>query len=328
MGIFRPFHVKRAPVLTKLLSSAGFKLVDIGGRGSAFSPFIPLAKFADYYAVEPDAEEAERLRKQIPEEGLWRSVTVIPEAIASKHGHADLYVTRRPGMSSLLEPNRTVTGRYVLDSKFEVVSVVKVPTIPLDEAASRYGFSDAAFIKLDTQGSELEILQSGSQLVGGPLLGIHVETHFHRFYKGQSFFADVDAYLRAQGYELFSLSRTLLRRAKYRESHYSRRVIAWAHCLYLREPEALLATAGDATGDRLSRLLGLALAFKFYDLALEVVDVAARAGAIAAANVEKLREEVSWICTLGTAHVLENLWNQDVADEPTAPTFRDRAHRE
>lgn len=231
-------------------------------------------------------------------------------------------------MSSLLEPDRSVTRQYCLDSKFEVVSVVKVATLPLDEAASRYGFSDATFLKLDTQGSELDILQSGPRLVGGSLLGVHVETNFHRFYKRQSLFADVDTHLRSQGYELFSLNRTLLRRSGYRESLYSRRVVAWAHCLYLREPETLLSTDGDARRHQLSRLLGLAMVFKFYDVALEAVEVAARAALLNAAELDRLREEVGTICRAGTDEVLKDLREHDTHDDPTAPSFRDRGQVE
>ena len=228
-------------------------------------------------------------------------------------------------MSSLLEPDRTVTGRYCLDSKFEVVSTVRVPTLPLDEAAARYGFSDAAFLKLDTQGTEFDILESGSRLVGGPLLGIHVEVSFHRFYRGQHLFADVDAYLRTRGYELFFLNRTLLRRAGYRKSFYSRRVVAWAHCLYLREPTTLLSTEGDALRHQLSRLLGLVLAFGFFDVALEIVEIAAHAAMLDTADILRLREEVAAICDLGTARKLLEQQRKS-AEDPRASSYRDLRH--
>ena len=97
------------PVLTELLHDAGIKLVDIGGRGSAFATFIPLAPLADYYVSEPDYAEAQRLKQQLPLKAPWRSVTVLSEAVASVRGHAPLYLTSELGMSSLLKPNLEVT---------------------------------------------------------------------------------------------------------------------------------------------------------------------------------------------------------------------------
>ena len=88
---------------------------------------------------------------------------------------------------------------------------------------------------------------------------------FRSFYKGQSLFADVDAFLRARGFSLFTLTRTQLRRAKPQEALYSARMAAWAHCLYLREPETCLT--GHAEPDRriLTTLLAFACVFHQFD---------------------------------------------------------------
>jgi hypothetical protein len=225
-------------------------------------------------------------------------------------------------MSSLLEPDRQVTGRYFLDSKYDVVSTATVPTLPLDEAASRYGFPDATFVKLDTQGTELEILQSGARLLEGPLLGIHTEASFHAFYKGQALFADVDRYLRECGFSLFSLNRTLLRRAGYQKELYSQRVVAWAHCLYFREPQALLAAAGDRLRAQMTRLLGLAMAFRFYDVAFEIVEIIANAAMLDGGDVTTLREEIAAFCGDGTGNALQQAGEKGGGD-PRARSAHD-----
>ena len=72
---------ERFAVLTPLLRDAGFKLVDIGGRGEALQQVLPLAPMAHYYVSEPDAAEAQRLREQVPLKHGWRGVTVFAEAI-------------------------------------------------------------------------------------------------------------------------------------------------------------------------------------------------------------------------------------------------------
>jgi hypothetical protein len=137
--------------------------------------------------------------------------------------------------------------------------------VTLDVAATAGGFTDACFLKLDTQGTELEILRSGAALLPS-VLGVKVEASFRPYYRGQALFSDVDTYLRGHGFELFALERAHFRRTGYRPRLYSRRGLAWAHCLYLREPAGLPREA-------LTRLLGLALAWQQVDLAVEIAGV-------------------------------------------------------
>jgi FkbM family methyltransferase len=258
--------LEQLPALRALLEPDGFRVVDVGGRGSALPAIAPFAPLAHYYSFEPDADEADRLRTSLPAETAWRSVTVVPAALAETEGTAHLHLTERAGMSSLLDPNPEVAGRFYESRAFAVRATVEVPTLGLDAAAARYGFTDAALLKLDTQGTELAVLRSGPRTLASAG-GVYVESLFQPFYRNQALFADVDAHLRAAGFTLFGLSRTLRRRANHRRDLYSRRPIVWAHCLYLREPASISERGG------LLRLLVLALAFKYFDLALEMVEL-------------------------------------------------------
>jgi FkbM family methyltransferase len=277
--------------LFDLLTAAEIRLVDIGGRGAAMPQLVPLAQVAHYYACEPDIHEAERLKVQLPQDEKWRSVTVMTEALASQEGDATLHLTQQPGMSSLLEPDLAVADRFCVGPKFYPASLATVPTITLDHAAVQYGFQDAAFLKLDTQGTELDILQSGPTVVDS-LVGVYVESLFHPFYKGQSLFSDVDVYLRARGFSLFGLFRTMLRRAGFRPDLYSRRVITWAHCLYFREPTTLLGADRTVAARNITRQLGLALAFQHHDLAFELLAIAERESLFPAGAAQHVKQDV------------------------------------
>jgi hypothetical protein len=179
---------------------------------------------------------------------------------------------------------------------------------------------------VDTQGTELDILQSGAALVAGPLVGVHVETLFQPFYKGQSLFSDVDQFLRGQGFSLFLLSRTNLRRAGYRPEVYSKRVVTWAHCLYLREPEQL-ARDVDGRAQQLPRLLALALAFQVFDLAFEVIGISRRLRLLPDEQLDKLAGEVETIAHIYVRQTLSKARRaepEDLAAVMLAPSARDR----
>jgi FkbM family methyltransferase len=251
-----------SPVLVSLLEDARLVLVDIGARGNPRAELLSLAAYARLVAIEPDAEEARRLAG-LKGAGPWQDVAVVPAAIAAEAGEATLYLTAQPGMSSLLEPDPDVAGRFVKAEAFEVVGASRVPTLPLDLAASRYGFEDACFLKIDTQGTELEILRSGPKLLS-KTVAVYTEALFHPFYKGQPLFADVDAHLRGAGFRLAELRRTGLRGAGFRHDLYSERQTTWAHCLFLRDPATL-------DGDRaIAQLICIALAYGQNDVALEL----------------------------------------------------------
>jgi FkbM family methyltransferase len=239
-----------------------------------------LAPYSGLVACEPDPLEATRLSEALVSSAPWRFVTVVPKALSGREGTRKLYMTRQPGLSSLLRPDEAVTSRYWFADAFEVQSVEQVDVMTLDAAAAEYGFADACFLKLDTQGTELEILQSGERLLDSSVQGIYIETNFQAFYREQPLFADVDTFLRARGFGLVDLRPTLQRGADHLRDRYSRRQVVWAHCLYLRDVRAAAgALEGQESTTAAARWLCIALAYEHNDLArtfLARTDVAQR----------------------------------------------------
>lgn len=258
-------------VLQDLLERSDLKLVDIGARGGAQDQLKVLAPFSHYYACEPDSREAVVLPEKLREDAPWREITVIPYAISLNEGEATLNLTKQPGLSSLLKPNYPVVHRFHTAGFFDIESTAPVKTISLDHSAAQYGFNDACFIKLDTQGTELDILRSGSRLLEASVLGVYVEVSFHDFYQGQPLFSDVDSYLREKEFSLFGLELKLKRRAECNPRIFSRGQPVWGNALYLKEPEVIFREKNDAEALReVSRLLGISLAYGYYDFALEL----------------------------------------------------------
>jgi FkbM family methyltransferase len=315
------FTIEAAPALMAYLERAGITLVDVGGRGGAVGSVTSIAAVAHYVTCEPEEEEAKRLAQSLPDEFPWKRVTVVPEGIGTRTGTATLYITRAEGMSSLLEPNPEVTRYFYLAGKFAVSRTATIPIVPLDHAAAKYGFTDACFLKIDTQGTELDILQSGDRLVRESLMGVYVEVSFRPIYKDQPLYGDVDAHLRARGFDLFMMNRTNIRRAGYRAQYYSKRMTTWAHCLYLREPRTI------PHGDRataLPRLLALAMCFRQYDLAFEVVTAIRDEGLLPAAECTSVAAEVERVIAMDSASLAKKAQRRNLDENVFAPALRDR----
>jgi FkbM family methyltransferase len=128
-----------------------------------------------------------------------RALRYVPAAVGSA-GARMLNLYRKRGCSSLLTGNAEFAAEFARGEWFELDGQIPVSVEPLDQAAERFGISDAHFLKIDIQGAELEALQSAPKLVGDSLLAIQCEVEFAPLYVDQPLFGDIDRDLRAKGF--------------------------------------------------------------------------------------------------------------------------------
>ncbi|CAB1056255.1 hypothetical protein D1BOALGB6SA_991 [Olavius sp. associated proteobacterium Delta 1] len=308
-GLLKFWKKEPLPQLSAALKEARVKVVDVGARGGAIKELIRFAPFIHYVAIEPE----QKARNQLKFEAPWQNVTTVPYALGLAEGKHTLHVTKQPGMSSLLSPNPSVVERYPSADAFQVVDRQEVDLMTLDKAADQFGFRDTCFLKLDTQGTELDILKSGHRMLKNFLIGIAVEVSFQEFYQSQPLFSEVDKFLRDNGFRIFELDRALSRRRNLSATLFSKREIIWAHALYLREPAEIIDSSynqgncstesrhnnwhkdnPEANGckTKLLQLLLLALAYEYIDFSQEIIRVMIQAKMVTAEAGEQLLLEV------------------------------------
>jgi FkbM family methyltransferase len=121
-----------------------------------------------------------------------------------KGGSATLNITRYPGCTSLLQPDPAVIDLFGMigtrDNNFEVIGSEKVETVRLDDVDDLR----VDYIKLDVQGSELEILRHGIGKLSDAVV-IETEVEFMPLYKDQPLFGDIQIFLRDHGFVLHKL---------------------------------------------------------------------------------------------------------------------------
>lgn len=138
-------------------------VLDVGARAgieSILPNWIPkknLRSYAEYFrfvGIEPDPGEADRLEKK----GGYEKVHKL--ALSDVHGEKTLYITRQPDKSSILEPDlEIIKNWYTGDlTAYEVVQKIAVQTTTIDKLNDADAV-DFDWIKVDTQGSEYEVLQ-------------------------------------------------------------------------------------------------------------------------------------------------------------------------
>ncbi|MFQ5563812.1 MAG: FkbM family methyltransferase [Parvularculaceae bacterium] len=256
--------------LRRAFEKVGMKLLDVGARGGGLPWLGFFAPFSSYYGCEPDATAAAGLRHVLKRNNPWRRTVVIPEALASKPGPATLYLTRHPGFSSTLKPNMSVVSDFGLEEEFTVEDTIEVPTLTLEKAAEKYGFEDVGFVKIDTQGTELDILKSGAALLKGPVQGVFVEVEFRQFYRRQPLFSEVEKFLRQCGFELIRMDPVARRRTTTDlRIGYSRREITWAHALFMKARPDPAKADKETLYPYLVRQIAIAVASEQFDLAAD-----------------------------------------------------------
>lgn len=122
----------------------------------------------------------------------------LPYAIANG-ARRTFYVTNSGMTSSLLRPNLRLAQLFNNLAEFmQVVATAQLDTVRLDDVAEVRA-QGCDLLKIDTQGSEVEILEHAGETLKSCLI-IQAEVEFVPLYEEQPLFADVDQLLRSRGF--------------------------------------------------------------------------------------------------------------------------------
>jgi FkbM family methyltransferase len=120
----------------------------------------------------------------------------LPYAIGDGDAHT-LNICRWSGMTSLYEPDPASFNVFeLLKPNAEVLSREKIQTKRLDDLQE---VEHIDFLKIDIQGGELSVFQSGRQKLKNAV-AIQTEVSFITLYKNQPSLGDIDLEMRRQGF--------------------------------------------------------------------------------------------------------------------------------
>lgn len=150
-------------------------------------------------SFEPQREQFDRLAALAARDGNWDCFRL---ALGPDDAEAELTVTGRSEMSSLL----SVLDDVAESPDWRPVGTEVVPTRRLDSfAAEVLQDGERAFLKLDVQGYELEVLRGAAETLRR-VEGVESELLLAPLYEGQADYHDVVARLEAEGFRLVALS--------------------------------------------------------------------------------------------------------------------------
>jgi FkbM family methyltransferase len=174
--------------------------VDAGARWGADKAIMDLKENAKLLCFDPDQKECERLQAD-HEQG---DIEYIPLALSSDGRCLKLWITAEPACCSTFEPIQNLYQTYPGLNIITPTHCQIVNSISLDTYLESKNLAYPDIIKLDTQGSELDILKGATKSLDTTCF-IDIEVEFNPIYKNQPLFSDVDAFLRAHGFVLWRL---------------------------------------------------------------------------------------------------------------------------
>lgn len=269
--------------------------IDAGAHGGLSEHWRRFERWLDVDSFEPDRAECERLNRGAPGNLRWH-----PRGLARTTGSHKLHILNRSTGSSLYPPNEPMISRYSDRSYWGLREVVDVDCTSLDDFLRDRGHGSPQLLKLDTQGSELDILQGMSDVHWPSVLGAEIEVEFLDLYAGQPLFPDVHRFMRDKGFELFDLRTHRAYRARSgTEEHFLRRFwnfdgarqqvtaqLVAGDALYLRP----LDSPALASRDALLRFVLVTMIYHCYELSLLAVERLERDGFTSRDEAESLRQ--------------------------------------
>ncbi|PIP37489.1 MAG: hypothetical protein COX19_16635 [Desulfobacterales bacterium CG23_combo_of_CG06-09_8_20_14_all_51_8] len=244
--------------------NAPFLYVDCGARNEFNNLLVEMLPTAKYIGFEPDRQECDRLVR-LAKQGY----SYYPVALGKSAEKRSLYITSNSACSSLLQPNNEFWDQFLYCAEqIKIEAIQEIQTVPLDSFLPGIKIHHIDFLELDTQGTELEILQGAESFLSSTVLGIKVEVEFSYMYQNQPLFSDIDPYLRQFDFMLFDLSRHRYRRVNYPNECETRGQLLYGQAFYLKDYHVIKADKKDA----FYKLIFIADFYGFHDYALEVVN--------------------------------------------------------
>ncbi|MDJ0713521.1 MAG: FkbM family methyltransferase [Prochloraceae cyanobacterium] len=269
---------------TLAFSDRPLLVLDLGARGG----FEPHWKFYGDRIIqigfEPDLEECEKLNQQFGDRGL----KFYPVALGQRKEKRNFSVCQWGGSSSFYPANTNFLRRFPDEhgEQMKVIKTIELETVDLDSFATEEGIEYIDFIKLDIEGSELDVLKGAVEFLQRSVLGLSIEVLFHSSLRNQPTFSEIDLFLSSLGFQLFDL-------ATYRHARKALPLPAnslgvtqqgqllWGQALYLRDGvNEIESEQGIANWDH-DRVLKLATLMEIFclpDCAIELIQTGVKKG--------------------------------------------------
>ncbi len=164
-------------------STSPLVLVDVGAKSGLQQNWLPAEKYLKLIGFEPNKVDFEELQNNSDNNQLILNI-----GLHNKKTSLDLHV--RNSGASIYKPNEVFLKNFYdrIGERNALRKTIKMETDTLDNQFQINHIDKADFIKLDTDGSELFILQGAEKVLEQHIFGLEIEVQFADMFRGGGMF--------------------------------------------------------------------------------------------------------------------------------------------
>jgi FkbM family methyltransferase len=174
-------------------------VVDIGANKGQYATSLRKDGYAGWIvSFEPTSAAHEALAARASKDGRWKALNL---AVGDKEGAVEINVSEASDFSSF---HQQLPAAVAFDPKARVIRRETVRVVRLDDLFAELPPRKGAFLKIDTQGYEQQVLMGTSEHLSD-FLGVQMELPIVHLYEGTWWFHEAVAYMSERGFEISNL---------------------------------------------------------------------------------------------------------------------------
>lgn len=259
---------KDTALLASHLKENPLVIVDVGATGGIAKRWREIAGFCHFLTFDPDprADLPQTANTTNFSTGLWSSQTSL-----------SLQLTQNLVGSSVFPFNDQALSSFINHKAHKALKSVVIPVSTMERVLSEKKLPPH-FLKIDTEGADLEILKGAETFLDTSCLGVRVEVSFVERHQGAPFFAEIDTYLRSHGYTLMEIHRERWPRKNRLISSNTNTQMIWGDAVYMLSIDVFLTRCENLSPQEKTlaylRFFTLLMVHRMHDTAKELQEVA------------------------------------------------------
>ena len=266
-------HVQSKRYLFKdILKKRPINMMDIGIMGGIEPEWKPFSDFISIIGLEPDI-------RVLPKFNHKNKLSLYSYFVWSSTQELTFYITKDPGKSSAYQPNQKLLSEFPHADRFEIIETKIIPksqvkTLDDIQKQTLKNNYDLDFLKLDTQGSEYDILKGGISLLPS-ICAAQIEVEFLPLYINQPLFSELNTFFIENGFILMDLKRYFWKRKTFVQ-YPGKGQLIFADALYFQTPSFYLKNNLDLPRHdfilKILKYVCIALIYDLPDLAIMILE--------------------------------------------------------